>query len=326
LTRSKRDRRRLIGTGRRQDMYVLAGLPIATHRRGVEFLKTLIPTAIVHSAPSTTSNGTLYPKQLVETFVRMIGNFAVRRRKNGPDQPPAPATITLLYVPSPDAEQLLTAFDFAILAAPLPTLVAYDIRGRQLRHDLDTVQDALASATDVDGELQAARRTIAWRISRYKRSDEGLLLPPRNFLRNEGDLIQVYRSFRRGERGWDDRLDELGPTELTNDDMPKRIENEETRRVFVDVRGMAFPVAHPLAFDGPPRELEPEAAPHHLLSTLRALYRFGGALPRGIHHDAQRANGSALGGATFHCDSVGEISAQGDYANVYPNDFVRPRP
>jgi hypothetical protein len=124
---------------------------------------------------------------------------------------------------------------------------------------------------------------------------------------------------------WDDRLHDFGPAELKYEDFPKRIPKGETRRVFVDGRGMAFPIAHPAAFDGPPRELEPEARVEALALTLRALYRFGGALPRGLHHDARRADGSPLGGATFHCSVNGELHAKGEYANVYPNDYVRTR-
>jgi hypothetical protein len=88
---------------------------------------------------------------------------------------------------------------------------------------------------------------------------------------------------------------------------------------------MAFPIAHPLAYDGPPREIEPDADTPAIADRLRSLYRFGGALERGLHHDAQRSDGSPLGGATFHCSEKGTFDAKGDYANVYPDDFVRVR-
>lgn len=66
-------------------------------------------------------------------------------------------------------------------------------------------------------------------------------------------------------------------------------------------------------------------APHteELLATLRALYRFGGALEPELHHDVQRSDGSELGGGAFECREKGRIQGKGGYANIYPNDFVR---
>lgn len=151
------------------------------------------------------------------------------------------------------------------------------------------------------------------------------LLPPRNFLLDGSDLASVFRQFRQGARNWVDRLEELGPTALTNDDIPKRISPKKTERIFVDARGMAFPIAHPTAYDGLPREIDLDAEEYAVTSALRSLYRFGAPLPRGLHHDAQHSDGSDLGGSTFHCDQRGTFSAQGNYANVYPNDFVRVR-
>jgi len=86
---------------------------------------------------------------------------------------------------------------------------------------------------------------------------------------------------------------------------------------------MAFLIAHQAAYDGPPREVEDDEDYKPILSTLRTLYRFGGALAPGMHHDSQRSDGSALDGAIFNCDRDGRVSTEGGYANVYPNDFVR---
>jgi hypothetical protein len=140
---------------------------------------------------------------------------------------------------------------------------------------------------------------------------------------DDGDLVPTFRAFRQGIKPWTDRLTELGPTALSHDDIPRRIPADKTERAFVDERGIAFLIAHPKAYDGPPREAGPDEDSGAIVSKLRSLYRFGGALARGVHHDAQRSDGSALGGAIFHCEEKGTISAQGAYANVYPNDYVR---
>ena len=95
------------------------------------------------------------------------------------------------------------------------------------------------------------------------------------------------------------------------------------KRPPVDARGLAFFIAHPKAYDGPPREVESEEDEVALSRALRTLFRFGGALEPGLHHDAQRSDGSALQGAKMYCDEDGRIEAFGDYANVYPNDVIR---
>jgi hypothetical protein len=157
----------------------------------------------------------------------------------------------------------------------------------------------------------------------YRSDNESLLLPPRNFTVEGGDLVPLFREFRNGARPWTDRLAELGPTALHHDDVPERIKRQQTRRPFVDSRGMAFFIAHPAAYDGAAREVEDGTDVAAILSALRSLYRFGGALEPGLHHDAQRSDGSSLGGALFHCAEKGRIRSSSDYANIYPNDFVR---
>jgi hypothetical protein len=314
-------RRRVVQARGPQHMYVIAGLPIATTRRAVEWLSERLPDVLVQGVPSSSTDGALYPDGLVDTLVRSVGEFAIRRRTNGPERPATPASITLLYVPAPDQERLLTAFDFSLLSGALITLLSRDEKFRQRRHVPEAVEQALAEATGAAGELKQSLYTVVRRLS-YQSDNESLLLPPRNFKVGEGNLVPTFRSFRLGERPWNDRLHELGPTGLTHEDI-KRIPEKKTRHAFVDSRGMAFLIAHQAAYDGPPRELESEDSSVAILSVLRTLYRFGGALAPGMHHDAQRSDGSALGGANFQCDRDGKVSTEGGYANVYPNDFVR---
>ena len=109
----------------------------------------------------------------------------------------------LLYVPAPDQEQLLSAFDFAVLPIPLVPLGEYDGRGRMLRHDADAVKTALGDA------LKAARVAageIKQRTARRAESD-ALLLPPINF--RTGDcaaLEEMFRDLRSGRRPPQDRF------------------------------------------------------------------------------------------------------------------------
>lgn len=319
---ARRDRRRhLVQVRGPQPMYVLAGLPRSTIRRAIEHLEHLRPEAIVQGLPSATEDGTLYPQMLVNQLIRSVGQFAIRRRTKGPARPAAPATISILYVPGRDDERLLDAFDFAVMSEPLTSLVSRDETQRQRRHSQDAIEAALIAAMAPAAPVRQAIGEVVRRLGRQADS-EGLLLPPRNFMTDDHDLRPKFRALRRRERPWTDRLEELGPTALTHDDIA-RIPTEKTRRAFVDSRGLAFLLAHPAAYDGPAREVEHDETVGPIMSALRSLYRFGGALPPGIHHDVQRCDGSALAGAILHCDRDGRISAEGDYANIYPNDFVR---
>lgn len=301
-------------------LYVIAGLPLAAHRRTLQHLSDRFPTRLFKGVSSPANDGGLYGEALVATLMRGVGSFVVRRRNNDPAQP-TPRSLTLLYVPAPDEQRLLRAFEFSAMTIPLPALAALDERYRQLRHDPNAVIAAIEDAIAPGAPAQQALAEVSRRLN-FKSDNEALLLPPRNFLVGDGDLVPTFREFGTGQRAWTDRLAELGPCELTHEDVPKRVAHQQTRRVFVDRRGVAFFMAHPQAFDGPPREVEDDSETE-IASALRSLYRFGGALDLGIHHDAQRSDGSPLQGAVFHCDERGRIRANDDYANVYPNDFVR---
>ncbi len=316
-----RRRRAIVNPKGPQKMYVVVGLPRAVHKTAVEGIQDRLKHHIVKGIPAASTDGNLYPQKFVDSLIRSIGEFAVRRRKTDKAHP-TPASITLLYVPAPDEEKLLSTFDFALMATPLASLEAYGPSGRQLRHDKEAVEaalvDAVARSSDGSQNLNEVERRIS-----YMSDNESLLLPPKNFFVEDGNLTSVFKQFRRGQRAWTDRLEELGPTPLTRDNVPNRVKPNQTRRVFVDVRDVAFFIAHPTAFDGAKREV-PDATDHvELLSILRSLYRFGGAVAPGLHHDAQRNDGKPLNGTSFDCSEKGQICTNSDYANIYPNDYVR---
>lgn len=317
----KAKRRRVVQPSGPQPMYIIAGLPKSVHKDAIDSLQVRLPQAIVKGIPSPSNDGALYSPQLLDILVRSVGEFALRRRANGNAQP-TPASMTLLFVPAPDQEALLRRFDFALMSAPLSALVARDAQYRQMRHDREAVGTALAEAVAASGEARMNLNQVVRRL-RFQSDNEGLLLPPRNFLTEDGDLVRTFRQFREGSRAWTDRMEEFGPAQLTHEDVPLRVKGQQTRHVFVDNRGMAYFIAHPTAYDGPPREVDDEEDVGAMLMALRSLYRFGGALPPGIHHDAQRSDGSVLGSAKFHCAEKGPIHGKGGYANVYPNDYVR---
>lgn len=318
---AEKRRRALIPRHGQQPLYVVAGLPITVHERTIATLKARFKHALFQGIPAPTKDGALYSAKLTSTLMRSVGQFAARRRAHGNAQP-TPASITLLYVPSPGDEQLLSAFDFAVMPVPLERLATYDDRFQTRRHSLNESVEAISAALERGGRARTALNEVSRRLG-YTVDSEGILLPPRNFKLADGTLASKFLEMRQWTRPWGDRFSDIGPTALTRHDVPKRIDANETRRVFVDARGLAFFIAHPKAYDGPPREVESEEDEVALSRALRTLFRFGGALEPGLHHDAQRSDGSALQGAKMYCDEDGPIEAFGDYANVYPNDVIR---
>jgi len=93
--------------------------------------------------------------------------------------------------------------------------------------------------------------------------------------------------------------------------------------MHIDERELAFPHASDGEFHAWPRELSEDAEPKAYRAMLRTLYRFGGPLEPGFHHDVQRLHGRDLVAMPFPCSEAGAVTVTGTHANVYPNDFVR---
>ena len=302
-------------------MIVLAGLPPATHGRTVDVIRQSQPSASVIGAPSPVSDGSLYSPALLRTLLGGLTGFALRRRTNGPPTPLAPKSITLLYVPAPDDERLLRTLDFAVMPQPLTALAVRDVGGRLLRHSVEAAEAAIEDILGHRSRAKADLEVVNERINRLN-DREALLLPPRNFVTDQGRLSRKFVEMRRGRRSWSDRFNDLGSEQLTRNQIA-RIPEEKTRQAYVDSRRVAFLTAHPTAYDGLVRELEESAALEARLSVLRSLYRFGIALPSGFHHDAQPADGSRFNDFEFDCDTEGRVCVNASHANIYSNDFVR---
>lgn len=316
-----RKRRKPVAPAGAQAMVIVAGLPKTTHRRSLEIFSQRFPDVIVQGTPASISDGALYPDRYIKRLVHDVGQLILRRRENGPQQP-TPAEIHLLFVPSMDQERLLSEFDFFVMPTPLTGLEEWSCRGQQRRHDLDAVATVLADNFQRSAPARTNLNEVRRRLG-YLSDNEALLLPPRNYLTPDGELTDVFRALRSGSLKWTDRLKVLGPSNLTHDDVPNRVSKNQTRHPFIDSRDLAFFVAHPTAYDGNVWEADEESPQRDLVLSLKSLYRFGGALPAGFHHDAQKRDGGGLGRATFNCAKRGSIESSDKYANVYPNDVVR---
>jgi len=308
-----RNRRRATLSGATSmPLYVLAGLPPDIHNWARGHLQRLRPIAQVIAVASSRQDGVLlYPKQLVSTLLASVAGFAMRHRTRGPASPPRPKSITLLYVPSQDAERLLRAFDFAVIAGPLTTLQAYGENGRQFRHERVAVEKAIDDAIGRTGQPKLALDEIAQRIGRLT-DREALLLPPRNFHLEEGRLERLFIEFRQSQRPINDRFVELDLA---------RIGPRADSLAYVDGRKVAFFTAR--AYHGFPREIREPPSERDLQSVLRSLYRFGAPLLNGFHHDAHPRDGGSFQDFEFDCERDGRVAVTASHANIYPNDFVR---
>jgi hypothetical protein len=304
-------------------MYVIAGRPPSVHNRASSVLEQMsYGKAKVVALPSSQRDGPLYPEALVSSIVRSVGSFAIRRRTRRPNDPAAPSSITLLYVPAPDATRLLRRLNFAVFPVAMPELAAWDASGRQLRHSFDALKTAFATVVNTAGSVKRNLDIIRERINRLSDS-EALLLPPNNFaVGDKQDAAALFQDFVRGDRAWTDRVSELQPRHFKQDDMP-RLPSGQTRRAFMDHRNLVFLAAHPTAYDGKAREVDDRADENELLIRMKGLYRFGAALPNGFHHDVQFEHGRDLGGVELDCAERGPVRVFGSHTNIFANDFVR---
>jgi hypothetical protein len=307
----------------RKATVVIAGLPKAALEQSKAELESRFPLVAFFGSPSRHNDGFLYSQEVVDKLLEEVARFAIRRRNSAPSDRTWPESITLLYVPSVDQENLLSAFDFTVMPAPMPALTAYNETGSQHRHDPKAAFSAVVEAMSAASAPKQALDEVKQRVNRLLNDGEVLLLPPDNFHVGNRRLRALFEIYRRGERPPEDRFAELTTTKLTEDNI-QRLGND-VRNVHVDTRGNAFLNAHPTAYDGGTWDVdEAGASPPKLSALLRGLYRFGAALPDGFHHDVQSSNGSPYKNEVFDCSRSGARTFTCPYVNIYPDDFVRP--
>ncbi len=295
---------------------MLAGLPRSSANAVIRALHgNLSGNPKLIAPPASDGDGILYTRAFVETCLRGMTEYAVRQ-SNIAGSGPAPASITLGYVPDESQEELLQAVDFSVFSMPLVGLQEYKA-GRQVRHDARACQEIVANSIE---QTRPALGELTRRISSYSPRDP-IFLPPLNFhLSSALRLADLFVEIRNGMRLWADRLPEAETVRAMKEDLPLHVRGPHAD-VFQDDRGLFFP--RDLSNHAMARQLDIDPALHQRISSLRSSYRFGIPLPAGFHHDVQFARRN-LGGAQFDCTDRGQINLYCDYANVYPNDFVRP--
>jgi hypothetical protein len=297
-------------------LVVLAGLPLATSPGVAKWLGERLPNSPrVVFVPGPERDGYLYKPAYVEQCLRAATGYAERVASFAPPEP-APNALILAYVPDHSATILLDAFSFSAFPIPVVGLDEYSL-GRQVRHnETESREIALNTIKAAAEPLGVVKR----RLNTYSPKDP-LFLPPQNFLLAPGVyLSHLFSELRDGTKAWTDAI-EVPIMRATHADLPAHA-GQHGLNVSIDARELLFP--RDLSAHAGVRELnEDEQGVKHRENLLRTLYRFGTPLPGGFHHDVQFARRS-LATTEFHCAVKGRFPVNSNYANVYPDDFVRP--
>lgn len=299
-------------------LIIVAGLPNPLSVTVAKYLELkFIPEPKTIQQPSGNLDSGLYRPGTVESLLSAVSAFAERQRKAQPEVT-VPSFILLAYVPSPDEEQLLKAFEYFVFPVRLSRLADYDARGRQMRHDLALAQEYVLSSLQIAfGEFREIKRRLS-----SPSDKEPLFLPPNNFRTlDEGRVAALFSGLVRQRLAWNDLVKTVKSTQVTNQDLPSKVARGATKTILQDARGLFFP--RDLSFHGVPREIEQNSSVQERQLHMKSSFRFGVPLPDGFHHDAQFA-GRDLASTVFECCKAGVIQPGGSHANIYPNDFVRP--
>ena len=320
--RKVRRARRALPVSASVPVIVIAGLPQSICGETAKIAQERIFAGTqVFAQPSPEGEGRVYSKELGENLLREVTDFAVRRRKES-GATLRPEWLAVLYVPSYDQQNLLEQFEFSAHPVALTELHARNENGVSLRHFRDAALDSLKMRFGNGSAARVALDRVRERVNTLS-DRERLLLAPRNFHVTDVERLEaLFREAFYGQRSWDEVADVVSIGEFTSREIP-RLPAGRTRRAFKDARDLVHLAAHPKAFHGVPRELDAADDLRARKLLLQSMFRFGAALPGGFHHDAQLEYEQAVDDLVFDCPVRGEFSAKGQYANIYPDDFVR---
>lgn len=315
MTKHQRDRKR---APQKTPVVLLAGLPNSIARPvSISIQEHFFPARVISQA-SGFDNDYLYRSETVSGLVQAISGYAIRQAK-AKQSGVAPASILLAYVPSADDERLLEEFDFYVFPIRLARLAEYNEHGKQYRHDREVVEDYVRAS--IETAFRNLNMELLPRLS-APRWTEPLFLPPRNFRVSAMQrMADIFRKMRQGVQSWVDPLPDVRRMKATYEDLPHHLSRGASREVCSDYRALLFPTDK--TNHGLQRGLDPASSDRDRNQFMRSAFRFGVPLISGYHHDVQFA-GRKLSGQTFECSRQGVVTLNCQYANIYPNDFIRP--
>lgn len=222
-------------------------------------------------------------------------------------------TITLFFIPSSKEDEnrlLLSFFPFA-KCVRVPNHIKTDLHtSKKTEQYFNAIQNMV-------------RNHVKPMI--FKKIDSRLL-PLINFkIPPHGETLQNFffnSSKNDGNVEFND--DHLCVKKFTKEHF-NTLQNNETRRYFVDCRGLCFPPNKSSENHGKSHYISPKL-PKNITNEnriyLSGIYRFGTLVEHISHYDVQYPRKRRLHNETFTCCRSGEIKCSGTHANIFLNDKV----
>ena len=309
-------KRKPLGSIQGSNLVVLTGLPRDTFNWIKSKLEgdSRLRFARYLGLPSTPNDlRDLYNKKTVRAVLQLI---------EGECSSLSPNRIIVLYVPSRDAQELLSALGIVCFLAPLTqdeeTLTS-DGSSIAWRHTKSSVKRVVYQTL-----RRASKITDALKVEITDRRISAYSLPSYNFYYpdNQTTIRNTYLELISRESCFSGLSSKLLPTRFTRAQLPAKAfkSSQHTDRFFQDRRGRVFP---PDLHHAPNRENDESTQEGGLSLTLRQRYRFGVTVRDGnMHYDAQYELPRTLINEPMYCAIEGNVLVTGAHANVGVNDVV----
>jgi hypothetical protein len=309
-------------------MYVIAGLPPTVSARVANYLEGKIgrglPRAIYHAPDFSGNDDTLY---LSEDYVKIrrriatviLDNIEEKKIKRGAPLI-TPSRIVLLYVSFPErVRTFLRNFEFFVY----PVVMRGPDGEPRWRHNTGLASEIVEkNIAEIDVGAPEFREVVR-EISQHG-TKSVLALPLRNF-HHPAPIGEYFREVYAKNGLWAEVVRKFQMRRYRKEQFPdvKWVKRQGVN-AFTDMRELAFLPPPPSLWHGPPREPSSFADSQVIFNKMNELYRLGIPLPDGFHFDAQLTDRRSLTNVEIVCCEKGKRDTRGwQYANIYPNDFVR---
>ena len=316
MSKKRKKRRNTVGTPQGDKLVLLAGLPRDTLHwvtnkltgdTGLTAMRYVGAPAQVHDWRP------LYRRKNLEELLKLIERAII-------DKPPH--RLIVLYVPSHDADDLISSLGYACFLAPLNpagnnlSINSHSIEWRHQKTKVHsiiyrTLQDAIKATNILKAEITDRRTSV-------------FSLPAFNFYYpdSHSTISHVYRDFVEQGFKMEDLKENLSTTRFTRDQLPARAfkGSQYSDQFFQDCQGRVFPID---LHHGPARHNGKEHPGNSLSLVLQQRYRFGVTVRDGnLHYDVQYEHPKTLQKERMNCAMDGEVLVTGSHANVGVNDVI----
>ena len=316
MSRNRKKKRKVIGSIQGGNLVVIAGLPLKTLdwvKRTLERDTSRKPARYV-GVPSPPSDWRgLYKRKNIAEMLKLIERKILCFM---------PHRIIVLYVPSRDAGDLISALDSVCFLAPL------------IPEDNDHASDGnvIGWRNEKPSVGNIVYRTLgyAWKetdVLKTEITDKRIspfTLPAHNFYYpdSRSTISSMYHQFAQRSFSIGDLKDQLLPSRFNRDQLPNKAfkGQQYTDEFFQDCQGRVFP---PDLYHAPSRVNDENTLANRLSIVLRQRYRFGVTVRDGnLHYDVQYKQPRSLRREPMYCAEMGDVLVTGSHANIGVNDVI----